>query len=578
LVLRRREFRIVLFVASECASRIRQEQRRQGLTMIDGTIRSRSSLRQIVFVAIALASYVLYSAAVLALHLDRTSQWDNERDSMAVAVSHLAYRAPLGAVAINVERYFMQLAVDSAGRRLQATRIFANGPEEALAATAGGSMPSGGFRMFAMDGSGAGLPMFYTIAMGMFGAHVSSLVAFYLIAVGISVLAFAWRYRDERQFVVVLYFLISSVMLLTPLFSSEFNANTAPIGGYRLCTLVAILPALHLYFEILEPSDHARRKLEISNLLALFVQGALFFAIILTRSSAGYLLIALMLVLVLRLYRGKIKGTLRSPLGYKLASWGAPLVFWVAIVVVAMPQYVKEGRVFGIFWHRAFVSLSLHPQWPFGDMSEVYDCKKVFSEGLGPQGSDHNGHCVWFAYPPNATRPLGEVSDGLYGGEYETAMRRAYFYVLFHYPKQFFEVHAYTKSALIWRVLTGTWPSLVQHDDAPDAKLLFAIVGAQLLLLISFIITAAAGLKAVGREMLIFPAAFVASLLPLYVAWAMQWTSADTIFLFYCCMALVPSLFLQWAASFVFARWTRAPVHPKLIVSADASEPRHVSL
>jgi len=443
--------------------------------MTDGTIRSRRSLRQIVFVAIALASYVLYGAAVRALHQE--SQWDNERDSMAVAVSHLAYGAPLGAVANNVERYFMQQSpVDSAGRPLQRPRIFAYGPQEALVATAGGSMPSGGFRMYAMDGSGAGLPMFYTIAMGVFGAHVSSLVAFYLIAVGISVFAFAWRYRDERLFVVVLYFLIMSVTLLTPLCWSEFNVNTAPIGGYRLCTLVAILPALHLYFEIVEPSDHAGRKLEISNLLALFVQGALFFAIFLERSSAGYLLIVLMLVSVVRLYRGEIKGTPRSALGYKLTSWGAPLIIWVAIVVVAMPQYVKEGRVFGIFWHRALVSLSFHPQWPFGDMRQVYDCTKFIPTGLDHRTNDRNGHCVWFADPSNATRDINSVVRELYGGAYEAAMRRAYFYVLFHYPKQFFEVHAYVKSAMIWDALTGAGYSLFQLGNAPVAKPVFVIL------------------------------------------------------------------------------------------------------
>jgi hypothetical protein len=568
-VLRRSEFLIALFVASECASRIRQEQRRQGLTMTDGTIRSRRSLRQIVFVAIALASYVLYGAALLALHQE--SQWDNERDSMAVAVSHLAYGAPLGAVATNVERYFMQRPVDSAGRPLQTTRILAYDPEEAIAATAGGSMPSGGFRMYAIDGTGAGLPMFYTIAMAMFGAHVSSIVTLYLIAVGISVFAFAWRYRDERQFVVVLYFLISSVMLLTPLCWSQFNVNTAPIGGYRLCTLVAILPALHLYFEIVEPADDAGRKLEISNLLALFVQGALFFAIMLERSSAGYLLIVVMLIFILRLYRGEIKGALRSPLGRKLATWGAPLVIWVAIVVVAMPQYVKEGRVFGIFWHRALVSLSLHPQWPFGDMRQVYDCRKFIPTVLDHTTDDSNGHCVWFADPSNATRDINSVARELYGGAYEKAMRRAYFYVLFHYPKQFFEVHAYVKSRMILDALTGAGYNLFQLGNAPVAKPVFAIVAAQLLLLISFIIVAAAaGLKAIDSKMLFFPAAFLVSLLPLYVAWAAPWTTADTTFLLYSCVALVPALFLQWAAGFVFAGRTRAAAHPKENITADA--------
>jgi hypothetical protein len=523
--------------------------------MTVGSIRILSSLRQIVFVATALASFVLYGAAVLALHQE--SQWDNERDSMAVAVSHLAYRAPLGAVATNVERYFMQRPVGSAGPPLRKTRIFANGPEEALAATAGGSMASGGFRMYAVDGSGAGLPMFYTIAMGMFGAHVSSLVAFYLIAVGISVFAFVWCYRDERQFVVVLYFLIMSMMLLTPLCWSEFNVNTAPIGGYRLCTLVAVLPALHLYFEIVEPSDRARRKLEISNLLALFVQGALFFAIILVRSSAGYLLIVLMLVSVVRLYRGEIKGTLRSALAYKLTSWGAPLIIWVAIVVVAMPQYVKEGRVFGNFWHRALVSLSFHPQWPFGDMRQVYDCTKFIPTGLDNRIYDSNGYCVWFADPSNATR---DINLELGGRAYESAMRRAYFYVLFHYPKQFFEANAYVKSAMIWDALTGAGRDLFQLGNAPVAKPVFVIVGAQLLLLISFIImAAAAGLKAIDSKMLFFPAAFLVSLLPLYVAWALPWTTADTIFLLNCCVALVPALFLQWTVGIVFSWWTRAP-------------------
>jgi hypothetical protein len=537
-------------------------------TMMDGTIRS--GPRQIAFTALALASFVLYAVGVLALHQDRTSQWDNERSSLAAAASFLAYRAPLGAVAFNVEHYFLQRPVDSAGQPPETKRVFVYDPEEALAATTGGSMPSGGFRMFIIDGSGAGLPLLYTLAMWMFGAHVSSLVAFYLMIVGVSVLAFVWRYRDERLFVVLLYFLITSVMLLTPLCWSQSSVDAGPIGGYRLFTLAAVLPALHLYFEMAGPSDPAGRKLEISNLLAIFIQGVVFFAVFLGRSSAGYLLITLVLVLILRLHQGGIKGTLCSPLRYKFASWGAAVVLWAAIVGVGMPHYIKEGRVFGVLWQRAFVSLSLHPQWPFGDMNDIYKCTKYIPEGLTVRGSDRNGHCVWWEYPPNATRTLGEVNEDVYGGTYEKAMRGAYFYVLIHYPKEFFEVHAYVKSALIWGVLTDVWHSLFQLSVAPVAKPLFAIVAAQLVLFISLIIaTAAAGLKAVDEKMLIFPVAFVVSLLPLYVAYAVLWTGSDTIFLFYCCLALVPALILQWAASFVFAGRTRA--------TADASEPRHVS-
>ena len=76
-------------------------------------------------------------------------------------------------------------------------------------------------------------------------------------------------------------------------------------------------------------------------------------------------------------------------------------------------------------------------------------------------------------------------------------------------------------------------------------------------LFIAFIVTAtASGRKAIDREMLFFPLAFAASLLPLYVAWAVLWTSGDTIFLMYCCLALVPALLLQWAPT-LFSRGGR---------------------
>jgi len=85
--------------------------------MTDSTIRSVSSLCQIAFAAMALASFVLYAAGVLILHQDRTSQWGNEREGMAAAVSYLARRAPLGAVALNVEGYFLQRPADSTDSR-----------------------------------------------------------------------------------------------------------------------------------------------------------------------------------------------------------------------------------------------------------------------------------------------------------------------------------------------------------------------------------------------------------------------------------------------------------------------------
>jgi hypothetical protein len=543
-------------------------------TMNDGTADNVGGLRRIAFAAMTLASFALYAAGVLALHQDRTSGWDNERSAMAAAVSYLKYGTHFGAVAINVEHYFTQPPpVDSRGRH-----IFANSAEEALAATADGSVPPGDVRAFIIDGSGAGLTLLVTIAMALFGPHTSSLVIFYLAVIGVSTLAFMSRYRDERQFCVLLYFLIASVMLLTPLSTSQAMADEAPIGGYRLFTLAAILPALHLYCEIVASPDVGRARPGIPHLLLLFVQGVVFFAILVERSSAGYLVLVLAIALCWRVYRDKIKINLRSPLVYKTASWALGLLLWMVIISVAMPQYVKSGRASSGFWRHAFVGLSFHPQWPFGNLSDVYECKKYIPTGLTTRGADANAHCVWVAYLLNKNHDISGVADGVFGDEYEKAVREAYFYVATHYPKQVFEVYAFTKSAMIGNVLANAWASLFHLGSAPVADSLFAVVAAQGALFIAFIVAAmASGRKAIDRGMLFFPLAFAASLLPLYVAWAGLWTSGDTILLMYCCVALVPALFLQWAASFIFAGRTRAAAHPKETITADALEPRRVS-
>ena len=141
-----------------------------------------------------------------------------------------------------------------------------------------------------------------------------------------------------------------------------------------------------------------------------------------------------------------------------------------------MPQYVKSGRASGGFWRHSFVGLTLHPQWPFGNLSDVYDCKKYIPAGLTTGGSDANAHCVWVAHLLDEKRDISAAQGEIYGGDYEKDMRNAYFYVLAHYPKQVFEVYAFTKSAMIGNVLADAWASLFHLGGAPVANSLFAIV------------------------------------------------------------------------------------------------------
>jgi hypothetical protein len=507
--------------------------------MTDGTVLGSRPRYEIRCPLMAMASFVLYALGVLALHQDRAPGWGLEGAApIPVAVSYLVYRTPLGALDHNVLMSFLQ----PDGKRIQ----------DILATAAKGSIPRGAVDMYSVDGNGTGTNLFATAAMWMFGLNISSLVRFYLVLVGISVFAFVLRYHDKRLLVVPLYFSVLSVMLLTPLCTSAAAVEQMPIGGQRYFVLAAFLPALHVFFEFIERASAAGLKRRIANLLLLLVQEILLFGALLARGSTGYVLGALLVVLIWRLTGARRERDQWLPLAYKSAIVGVAFALWAVFVVTALPDYVRTGRVLGNFWHRAFISFSLHPDWPFGDLRKVYDCTKYIPEGLDRAADDRNGHCVWWAYPPNATRFDNEVNMEVYGREYERVLRSAYFDVLAHYPRQAFELYFYVKSQLITGTLAAAWDYLFNLADAPVANGVFVIVAAQVALFIAFIVLiAVADPPIVDPRLLIFPIFFLLSLAPLYVAWANEWTTSDTIFLMYSCLVLAILFLVQSLAKIV---------------------------
>ena len=219
-VLRRRKF---LGLSARCA---RQEERRHGLTMTDGTVRSVSSLSP---------NRVWSDGAgvVCALRRRRAGFAPGSDQRVGQRAFGHGPRFPIRNTAPLRRRRDQCRTLLHAASAGQFRRglIFANSAKEALAATADGSRPPRDVRAFIIDGNGAALTLLVTIAMAMFGLQISSLVIFYLAVIGISTLAFILRYRDERQIFLLLFFLIASVMLLTPLSTVKFMADTAPIAA-----------------------------------------------------------------------------------------------------------------------------------------------------------------------------------------------------------------------------------------------------------------------------------------------------------------------------------------------------------
>ena len=498
---------------------------------------ARRRIAGIELLVISVVSFLLYATGVLALHQDRNNNWSVESyDVIPGAISHVVYGTPLGAVDANV--------------RLVLEEQKSLGLVRAVAKVADGSVAPGKLELFSTDGIGVGSILFATVAMSLFGAQISSLIFFFLAVIGISVLAFTWRFQDARFLMIPLYFLVLSIIFLTPIYATSIVADQIPIGGNRYFTIAAILPALHIYFDIADQDRARSKKILFLDSILLTIQALILFGVLLVRSSASLLVGVIVAIFLFRLYAERKDWSKWAPVTVKFGLVVASAVFWGIVIAETMPTYVQAGRVLGLFWHRAFVSLSSHPEWPFGNLREVYDCSREFSEGLTRKNGDRNGHCIWWVYPPNRTRSDREVIDGDYGSEYERALRQAFFDVVRSYPKQVFEVFFYKKSSLWMQTLGESFQ--LQFSAAP--KTVLGIVGIQFLIFISFIAASARrGMSVVNRDVLIIFVFFVLSLVPLYVAWSNLSTSVDTIFFMYCSVAIVIAFLVQAATEFIWA-------------------------
>src|SRR5207247_1268830 len=107
-------------------------------------------------------------------------------------------------------------------------------------------------------------------------------------------------------------------------------------------------------------------------------------------------------------------------------------------------SYRESGRVGEVIWTRFYISLTMHPEWPFGNLNEVYSgCKNNFPTGLAHGGGNVNSHCVWQVYAQQ--HGLSNSGENTFDKTFEKVMRDAFFYAVFTYPRQSLETFLYYK-------------------------------------------------------------------------------------------------------------------------------------
>lgn len=178
----------------------------------------------------------------------------------------------------------------------------------------------------------------------------------------------------------------------------------------------------------------------------------------------------------------------------------------------------------------------MHPEWPFGNLNQVYGCENYPNGELSAVRGDATPQCIWYAYPPNRNRSKPDIDNGLFSSEYDKALRDAYFYIFTHYPRQAFQLYTEIKSERIEDTLGRSWDYLTHLNRFKVAVPLSIIVMAQVLLFIAAAVLT--GRQLPDRVLFIVPIFFILSITPRYVAWSSTTTDIEMICLFYSTIAL----------------------------------------
>jgi len=467
--------------------------------------------RRVAANGLALLSFVLFAVAVLSLHQERFVPFVLEEEGpVSTVLSHYFFGATHALVDSAIPKFFHEevgtLPAEEAIERALQAEIK---PTHDLAPVT--------------DGTGIGPVLMIRAAFAVFGLRARALPYFFVLVLGISTVAFIFRFQDRRIFVIPVLFTAFTVLILSPLTSDAANAAEAPFGGMRSYAIVGIIATLHWCFEIFDGSSVGNRSWT-ARWTSVSIQVTILGFAILVRGAPAYLLGP---VLAVGLYRANMNwkwATLRPILLRVAVPIAALVVALLSITPIISPEYARAGRAFSTVWHRLFVTFGVHPNWPFPGLREKYSCPEI-PEGLTPGLLDRAGHCIWWTYAREHHLSLERVKRETYGAEYERALRSAVWYVVRTYPKETIETFFIFKPKL---VINNVLTMLNLH--APNDRSLPAVLLVlQCAILFVFMIswprqTVLADIAFGARLLSLF---LVFGLVPQIVAWARPPTVID---------------------------------------------------
>jgi hypothetical protein len=252
---------------------------------------------------------------------------------------------------------------------------------------------------------------------------------------------------------VTLYFTALTVMLFTSVVWEPRWAIQIAVGGVRYFSLVSVLPLFHILLTLLDPRP-SRRETATRDAVLLALQAAILLLTVLVRGSTLPQVAGIALVCLVLAWKHRRKTERLWALFGKLAVIGLAGVACLSAIAAAVPRdYLTEGRFGPSIWERVTQGLGMNPAWPYPGVTDMFDCKAFMPEGLQTGMLDQNGHCIWFAYVVKHHIPIETAADKVLDGNYETAMREAFFTIAARYPADVLKTFVYYKPRyIVWSI------------------------------------------------------------------------------------------------------------------------------
>ena len=303
--------------------------------------------------------------------------------------------------------------------------------------------PYGPGALRGVSGDDPGFIDFVKLSFALFGRTVLSLYLTYFVLVAIEVAAFLVAFRNRPSCLALLTLLLvaHACMINSSLFDHDLGLGS--VNNPRFLSVLAIIPTLHVVMLVIW-----RQPMTLGGIILVAIQSLLAALAIWIRSSAAWVIIALLALLagglIIDLLRRRRKGWGRSVVSY----W--PIVIFLAVVAGHAifvrqrlnPVYAEQGEVsYHGFWQSVLAGMGAHP-----DLDKKFG---ALFDGAKGDAMPWSASRIYLQRHPSEEQPTDHVDGRLTHAAVENYSRAVLFEIARQDPMLVAETFFYYKSRLL---------------------------------------------------------------------------------------------------------------------------------